>query len=221
MASKRETERRSKILVIDDSVADVDLITEILADAGYEVASREDGPSGLEAFQKDRPDLVLLDIIMPRMSGLEVCEKMRKSAAKAFIPIVMLTALSGDEEKVKAMDLGADDFLSKPFYPSELVARVRAHLRTKKLYDELEVSNRKLRILQKVKEGTDRMIAHDLKNHLTSIIGHAQLVLRTKSQVPDKVLVHVDKISNSANELLKAVSRLTEQSRDERMIGES
>ncbi|MBI5367553.1 MAG: response regulator [Planctomycetes bacterium] len=215
MPPKKEAEKKPKILVVDDSVADTDLISEILADGGYDVITREDGDAGIEAFSKERPDLVLLDIVMPRVGGLEACEKIRKIAGKSFVPIVMLTALSGDDEKVKAMELGADDFLCKPFYPSELVARVKAHLRTKRLYDDLEVSNRKLKILQKVKEGTDRMIAHDLKNHLTSIIGHIQLVMRGKAQLTEKVVGHVEKVANSANELLKAVSRLTEQAKEE------
>ncbi len=162
MGVKRELVKKAKILVVDDSVEDMQLVSGILVDAGYAVVARNSGAGGIEAFSKDRPDLVLLDIALPKIRGLEVCAKIRKQAGMTFVPIMMLTAPSRHKEMVKAIGLGADDLFRKPFHPTELVARVKAHLHTKRLYDELEISKHRLAALRKGKEGPDRRIVQDL-----------------------------------------------------------
>jgi DNA-binding response OmpR family regulator len=116
-----------KILVVDDDLELQRLIAFALRQAGYLVLEAGDGPTALAAFESERPDLVLLDVNLPRMNGFEVLRRLRALGAK--VPIMMLTVRAGEEDQVRGLDLGADDYLAKPFSPRTLLARVRAHLR--------------------------------------------------------------------------------------------
>jgi len=115
-----------KILVVDDDVELRGLIGFALRQAGYLVIEAGDGPRALGEFRDERPDLVILDVNLPRMSGFEVLAKIR---AESGTPVMMLTVRSGEEDQVRGLDLGADDYLAKPFSPRTLLARVRALLR--------------------------------------------------------------------------------------------
>jgi len=115
-----------KILVVDDEPHIVELVKYNLHQEGYEVVTAHDGPQALERAQADHPDLVILDIMLPYTDGLEVCRQLRRNSA---VPIIMLTAKDGELERVVGLELGADDYVTKPFSPRELVARVRAILR--------------------------------------------------------------------------------------------
>jgi DNA-binding response OmpR family regulator len=116
-----------KILVVDDDLELAGLIGYALRQAGYLVVDAADGPSALAAFEREAPSLVILDVNLPRLSGLEVCRQIR--AGGSATPIMMLTVRNAEEDQVQALDLGADDYLTKPFSPRELVARVHAILR--------------------------------------------------------------------------------------------
>jgi class 3 adenylate cyclase/CheY-like chemotaxis protein len=126
-----------KILVVDDVEKNVRLLADILRVKGYEVATAASGPEALECIARDPPDLVLLDVMMPGMSGYEVCQAIRAQPALAVLPVVMVTALD-PSERVKGLEAGADDFLTKPIHQPELFARVKSLLRIKSLYDEVE-----------------------------------------------------------------------------------
>lgn len=115
-----------KILVIEDEDGIIHLIHLYLKDAGYTVVVAKDGADGLALHARENPDLVILDIMLPAIDGFEVCRRIR---AWSSTPILMLTARSGDEDRIAGLDLGADDYLVKPFNPRELVSRVRAILR--------------------------------------------------------------------------------------------
>src|SRR2546427_8322327 len=104
----------STILVVDDDPRNTRLMESILKSSGYPVLSAHDGQEALDKIAQHRPDAVLLDVMMPRMSGLEVCRKLRSQYETRLLPIIMVTALNALEEKVQALELGADDFLSKP-----------------------------------------------------------------------------------------------------------
>jgi len=116
-----------KILVVDDDLELAGLIGYALRQAGYLVVDAADGPAALAAFEREAPSLAILDVNLPRLSGLEVCRQIR--AGGSSIPIMMLTVRNAEEDQVQALDLGADDYLTKPFSPRTLLARVRALLR--------------------------------------------------------------------------------------------
>jgi len=115
-----------KILAVDDDRELLGLISFALRQAGYFVIEATDGVGALNAFEREQPDLVILDVNLPGLSGFEVCRRIREQAAT---PIMMLTVRSSEEDQVKGLDLGADDYLTKPFSPRTLLARVRALLR--------------------------------------------------------------------------------------------
>lgn len=135
---------QGKILVVDDDPRNVELLETYLTTmpgANYKVSTAQDGLEALERVGEAAPDLILLDIMMPRMDGYEVCVRLKENQDTQFIPIVMVTALQGSEEYIKALEAGADDFISKPFNIYELMARVRSLIRIKHLHDELEKKN--------------------------------------------------------------------------------
>jgi adenylate cyclase len=133
-----------KLLVVDDTPVNVKLLADLLGAKGYAVTTAASGKEALEKIDADCPDLVLLDVMMPGMTGYEVCKKLRENPATAMLPVVMVTALDPGQERVKGIEAGADDFLSKPINQPELLARVRSLLRVKALHDELAELNRTL-----------------------------------------------------------------------------
>src|SRR2546422_2835501 len=133
-----------KILVVDDTAVNVKLLADLLAVKGYAVVTAASGPEALVVVEKERPDLVLLDVMMPGMSGYDVCRKIRANAATAMLPVIMVTALDPVQERVKGIDAGADDFLTKPINQPELLSRVKSLLRIKLLHDELAEWSRTL-----------------------------------------------------------------------------
>jgi len=116
----------AKILVVDDEASIVTMLAYNLKKEGYDVVTAEDGGGALEKFESENPDLLLLDIMMPKMDGYEVCRKIRE---KSNVPIIMLTARADEVDKVVGLEMGADDYVTKPFGNRELIARVKANLR--------------------------------------------------------------------------------------------
>jgi DNA-binding NtrC family response regulator len=132
-----------KILIVEDDPLEADLLEQELADYGYKTLWAADGEKGLQLIQEYLPDLVLLDIVLPKMDGFEVVKKIKVNPKTRFIPVIMVTALADMEKQVKGLDSGADDYITKPFKTFELLARVRSMLR--KMYLELTSTRAKLR----------------------------------------------------------------------------
>jgi adenylate cyclase len=126
------------ILVVDDTPTNVKLLVDLLGFHGYVMLTANSGSAALEVIEKEHPDLVLLDVVMPGMSGYEVCQKIRENTATACLPVVMVTALDPAQERLKGLEAGADDFLTKPINQPELLARVRSLIRVKTLYDTVQ-----------------------------------------------------------------------------------
>jgi len=127
----------AKILVVDDTPLNVKLLSDLLGVKGYVVATATNGEEALAKLASEKPDLVLLDIMMPGLSGYDVCRRIRADPITALLPVVLVTSLDPHQERVKGIDAGADDFLSKPINQPELFARVRSLLRVKALQDEV------------------------------------------------------------------------------------
>jgi len=130
-----------RVLAVDDQPDNLTLVEAILTKQGFTVELAADGQEALEAVDREIPDCIVLDVMMPRLDGFAVCDRLKRRRETHFVPIVMLTALSGTRDKVRAYELGADDFLNKPVNIPELVARVRSMIRIKRLRDELDTSD--------------------------------------------------------------------------------
>ena len=162
------TMKTFKILVVDDEVDIVEFIDDYLTGEGYEVIRAYDGVEALNKMRQDLPDFVILDIMLPRLDGFEVCKQMRTESA---VPILMLTAKDTDVDKIVGLEIGADDYMPKPFNPRELVARVKAILR--RTYRQDYQSRSQTATL------THKDLSLDAERRTTTI-GHRQLELTVK-----------------------------------------
>lgn len=129
---------RQRILIVDDQQANIGLMEAVLAPQGYEIISAPDGERALELVAAQPPDLVLLDVMMAGMDGYAVCARLKEDERTRLIPVILVTSLSDLEDRIRGIEVGADDFLSKPFHPAELFARIRSLLKLKQFTDELE-----------------------------------------------------------------------------------
>ncbi|MDP2640361.1 MAG: response regulator [Betaproteobacteria bacterium] len=148
----------AKILVVDDTPMNVKMLADVLTFKGYQVVTAGGGKEGLAKVESEQPDIVLLDVMMPDLDGYAVCRAIRAKPATAILPVVMVTALDPAEERVKGLEAGADDFLSKPINQAELLARVRSLLRIKEFHDQVQAQARELadwnrRLEQRVADG--------------------------------------------------------------------
>src|SRR6266436_224478 len=164
----------NKILIVDDEPFNLDLLEQELGDQGYVIERAADGAEALEKVPSFEPDVILLDYMMPRMNGLEVLKHLREDEKYKTIPVILLTAKATQEDKVRGLDAGADDYVIKPFDSFELLARVRAMVRIKEMHDTLDEWNRSL--TEKVKEQVEELQrVNRLKRYLSPQIAETIL----------------------------------------------
>ena len=183
--------RRDTILIVDDLVANTDVLLAALADT-YDVSVIQDGPTALAALATVKPDLILLDIMMPGMDGYEVCTQLQANPGTRDIPVIFLTALSEDSDEEKGLNLGAAEYITKPFNPALVKARVRNHLALRhtrievvRQRDQVEVALQKLRKLEQQRDDLVHMIVHDLRGPLTGMVGYLDMLARDKANAPN------------------------------------
>ena len=172
------------ILVADDVPANVELLYDQLHTLGYRTISAHDGPSALAMTFEHKPELCILDVSMPagdlgvddRSTGFEVCRRIKRDPRTARIPVIFVTALNDTTDRVRAIEAGGDDFLTKPHNRLVLGARVRSLIKLKAATDALEESFRKMRELEKVRDDLMKMIVHDLKSPLTTVLATLEMV---------------------------------------------
>jgi putative two-component system response regulator len=152
--------RRPRVLVVDDKQSNRELLEGRLADLGYDVREAKDGIEALDAVSAEEPDLILLDVDMPRLDGIAVCERLKAHPIHRMIPIVILTASSDRDTKLRGLEAGADDYLSKPFDAKELLIRTKVLLRQRALNQRLEATEGVLFALARAVEARDRHTIH-------------------------------------------------------------
>jgi len=187
-----------KVLVVDDDDRIVDVLSAILARDGYQILTAGDGRGALDLISRERPDVVVLDVILPDLDGIEVCRLIKQNPKTHFLPVILVTGWAARTRQRDGLASGADDFLNKPIDPFELTARVRSLLRTKQLYDEVEAHRReleqrvadrtqelsnayeRLHQLSRVKGNVLAIVSHELRTPLMKIKSGLGLVLQDK-----------------------------------------
>lgn len=173
--SAQKEQIKGKVLIVDDEEVNIRVI-EAYLNKEYDITTAQNGREAMEKIDLDKPDIVLLDLMMPIMNGYEVCKSIKENDATRFIPVVMITALSGSEAKIKAIEIGADDYLTKPINGIELITRVKSLLKKKYYEDQLvhdkellEMQNKALRLehdglKQRVQERTSELTTTRVSN---------------------------------------------------------
>jgi two-component system, NtrC family, sensor kinase len=149
------SEQKETILVIDDSSTNIEILYTVLGCAGYNVIAENNGIKGIECIKIHKPDLVLLDVMMPGIDGFETCRRLQAEASTKDIPVIFMTALSETEKKIQGLSLGAVDYITKPFQQEEILARIQVHLKLRRL--NLELDQQKLQLEQRVEERTTEL----------------------------------------------------------------
>jgi len=192
---------KEQVLIVEDEHDTVELLRYNLQKESYQTVVARTGAEAISAVQSHMPDIVLLDIMLPELSGWDVCRMLRESATSKSVPIIMLTALSAEDARIKALTLGADDFLSKPFSLRELLLKV------KKLLDR-QRTIRRLQAKEREHDTSMRYLVHELKNSMNVIGGFSALGLRKKEvqeylRTINVAAAHAESLLNNASLLFQ------------------
>lgn len=180
------------ILVVDDNPTNVDVLSSYLMKFGFRVFAARSGEKALELLQNLTPDLILLDVVMPGIDGFETCERIKKNETTKEIPVIFMTALSDTLDKIRGFELGAVDYITKPFQREEVLARVKTHLTIQLLQKRLQLQNTELEaslmreraMLEELRLSLSLSLPHELRTPLTVILGFASF-LTNQSQMPE------------------------------------
>ena len=199
---------KATILIVDDSPENLNVLKGLLGE-DYNLKAAPNGKIALKvANMLPLPDIILLDIMMPEMDGYEVCDKLKEDKTTKHIPIIFLTAMSEEKDEAKGLKLGAIDFITKPFSPDLVKARVRNHLKLKKAIDDLIEA-------EKVRDALSHMIVHDLRNPLMAIQGVVGLLQMASDSLPDNIVQTHRQIQGAAEEMGNLISAILDISKME------
>ena len=207
----RRREEPEKVLMVDDNPANLQVLQATLEGRGYRLLAARDGSSALTVTAKAAPDLILLDIMMPDMDGYEVCRRLKSDPATYEIPIIFLSALTQTEDKVKGLELGAVDYITKPFQPEEVIARVNTHLTLRCLQQQLSAANAELTELNQNLEKKVEERSKELLLSRDAIIFAMAKMTEARDDDTGKHLERICKyVEILARELAKTDSDITE-----------
>ncbi|MDX2110571.1 MAG: response regulator [Verrucomicrobiota bacterium] len=187
----KQTSQQADVLVVDDTPDNINVLREILGAAGYKIRAALNGNLALKAALAKTPDLILMDVVMPGMDGIETCRMLKANAQTREVPVLIISALDRTQDKLRGFEVGAVDYISKPFRAEEVLARVRTHLSLREARQQLEKQNQALRDAARLRDDVDHMLKHDLKGPLNAIIGYAQLIRETDSGEQTKEFSHI------------------------------
>ncbi len=196
--------KKNTILIVDDERLNLNSLVELFQEE-YIVLVAKNGQQALERAQVvPAPDLILLDIMMPEMDGFETCSRLIDNELSRDIPIIFITSLHAEEDQIRGFELGAVDFITKPFMPNVVKARVKTHLTLRSTKNLLEAQNAELLEAAKLREDVERIMRHDLKGPLSGIIGLPQLLLEDDPDEDCKRTLQL--IERSGYKMLKMIN---------------
>ena len=205
-------EEKDKVLMVDDNPTNLQVLQATLEGRGYRLLAARDGASALAVTAKAQPDLILLDIMMPEMDGYEVCRRLKADPLTFEIPIIFLSALTQTEDKVKGLELGAVDYITKPFQPEEVIARVNTHLTLRCLQQQLSIANAELTELNENLEKKVEERSQELLRSRDSIIFAMAKLTEARDDDTGKHLERICKYTEVlARELAKSDPSITER----------
>ena len=191
-----------KILIVDDSKIAQSMLAEIF-NGSYELNFQDDGMAGINAARQIKPDLILLDVNMPDLDGLEVCSILKKEEETKDIPIIFVTSVDSVDEKVKGFQVGADDYVVKPFYSPELKARVHAHIELRKARLQALALER-LTVFKEMAIS----VSHEINNPLTAVFAYLHILQADLQNAPGMVTENITGIYEGTKRIQKIVGRL-------------
>ncbi|MDQ7799189.1 MAG: response regulator [Candidatus Edwardsbacteria bacterium] len=203
---------KPSILVVDDQPLNIELLEAYLIPHGYEIVKAASGQEALEIISNNQIDLILLDVMMPSMNGFEVCRILKKRAE--YLPVIMITALGSRDSRLKGIESGADDFLSKPFDSTELKLKVSNLIKIKTLYDKVENNYREIKVLDEMKDSLTSFIVHDLRSPLAGIMGYLGL-LAMSNKLEKQDSEYVEKATQSVTMLTGMIANLLDMAKME------
>ena len=219
-------EQKSLILAVDDNPQNLKILEHMLKKNGYNPVTAKNGIEALDIVQKAQPDLILLDITMPKMDGIEVCQQLKKQETTKKIPIIFITALSSTSDKLTAFDAGGVDYITKPFVQAEVLARINVHLTLKKALERLE----KMSVTDEMTGVFNRRFAYEMLTKQIKIakeehsnfvvcyvdIDHLKLINDTYGHAEGDILIYT--VVNSLKHILKASDYLFRMGGDEFLL---
>jgi signal transduction histidine kinase len=211
------TNDHGRILIVDDNPTNLDVLFDFLSNQGYDILVAEDGVSALERAEYAKPELILLDIMMPRMNGLETCERLKADPLLREIPVIFMTALDSLEDKMRGFRCGGVDYITKPFQNEEVLARVRSHLAIQRMKRDLVERNEQLAMQNEALDAYARTVAHDLKNPLNLIMNFSRLI-RDEGDLQGTPAADLDlviKSSERMNHIIQDLLLLAQMRNDE------
>ncbi|GAB1372237.1 hybrid sensor histidine kinase/response regulator [Candidatus Kapaibacterium sp.] len=202
-------QKKYVILIVDDIVQNLQVLGTTLMEHNYEISMANNGFQALKLVEKVNPDLILLDVLMPDMTGFEVCDKIKAMDKFKDIPVIFLTAKTEAEDIVQGFEKGGVDYITKPFNKSELLVRIRTHIELKNARDIILEQNQRLTALNNEKSEILGIAAHDLKNPLSSIKGLAEVVQMMYDDFgKDEIIDIADQIRISSEYMFQIISDL-------------
>lgn len=199
------------VLIVDDVIKNIQVLAEMLDKIGYATTFATNGKEALLRVKTAKPDLILLDLMMPEMDGLQVCEHLKADAVHREIPIIFLTASHEQDHLLKAFAQGAADYVTKPFNPHELLARVRTHLEFKHTRDQLQKAQQKALEANRLKSLFIANMSHEIRTPMTAILGMTELLLDTP--VNDQQIDFLQTLKSSGEQLLIIINDILDISK--------
>ena len=202
------------ILIVDDIGANLKLLSQILKDEGYSVRPVTSGEMALKVAEMETPGLILLDIMMPGMSGYKVCRQLKENPVLKDVPVIFVSALNDSYDIVKALNLGGVDYITKPFKTEEVIARVNTHFKLHQQSIELQIQKKELKELNETKDKFFSIVAHDLRGPFNGFLGFTQLLAEQYSGLDQsKIQKMAVAMRDSAASLFRLLENLLEWSR--------